>query len=414
MYYDYFGLKRAPFKITPDPDLFFPGANRGPILQSLTYAIGNGEGMLKVVGEVGSGKTMLCRMLQGAVPKYVEIVYLANPNLPPEQLAHAIAFELKLDVQPSDNKLRVIQLLQEFLIRKHAENHRVVMFVEEAQSMSIEALEELRLLSNLETYQEKLLQIVLFGQPELDHKLAAPHIRQLRERITYSFDLSPLQEYEVRDYINARLRVSGYQGVELFTPKAIRLTTGYSHGLLRRINIIADKACLAAYAGNAKEVGADHVKRAVLDSEFRANSSALWPKAGIVALIFLIGVGVWFLTGPLDILGRKSAVPGTDLQPGLAPDSYTAVHRNDPWGPGAVSDGGLKREDPSGSQLNQEKVHKRSPRSANRNKPRAEAKTSANFFLEPAPEQVSGLSTQLISGAILAPDTKRLANFPQE
>jgi len=168
MYYDYFNLKQPPFKITPDTSLFFPGGDRGAILDALIYAIVSGEGIVKLVGEVGSGKTTLCRMLEKELPKNIEIVYLANPSLSPDNILHAIAFELHLKVRPDDSRLKVMNSLQNYLLERHAENKQIVVFVEEAQSMPIATLEEIRLLSNLETAQNKLLQIVIFGQPELD------------------------------------------------------------------------------------------------------------------------------------------------------------------------------------------------------------------------------------------------------
>lgn len=271
MYYTSFGLCHPPFKITPDTRLFFAGGNRGAVLEALVYAIVSGEGIVKVVGEVGSGKTMLCRMLEVELPENVEIVYLANPSLSPDHILHAIAFELKLPVEGTDDRLRVMHALQDYLVRKHAENRRVVAFVEEAQSMPIETLEEIRLLSNLETQDDKLLQIVLFGQPELDASLAEPRIRQLKERITYSFYLSPFSTDEVRNYVESRLRISGYRGVGLFTQGAIRAISRSSKGLTRRINILADKALLAAFADNAVKVATRHVRRAARDSEFAAD-----------------------------------------------------------------------------------------------------------------------------------------------
>lgn len=269
MYYDHFGFRYPPFKITPDTSLFFPGGNRGAILEALSYAIRNGEGIVKVVGEVGSGKTMLCRMLEIELPKNIEIVYLANPRLSPDNILHAIAFELKLPVTDEDNRLLVMQSLQNYLLERHAENRQVVVFVEEAQSMPLATLEEIRLLSNLETNQYKLLQIVLFGQPELDDMLAKPQIRQLKERITYHFNLEPLRHNEIRDYLNARLRSCGYRGGTLFTNSAISLIARYSQGLLRRVNILADKALLASYADNSRRVGRRQIMAAVRDSEFR-------------------------------------------------------------------------------------------------------------------------------------------------
>ena len=272
MYYRHFGLQQPPFKITPDTRLFFPGGNRGAVLEALVYAVVNGEGIVKVVGEVGSGKTMLCRMLEKELPEHVDIVYLANPSVAPDQVLYAIAFELKLPVTAADDRLSVMQILQEFLIQRHAENRRVVVFVEEAQSMPMATLEEIRLLSNLETNQDKLLQIVLFGQPELDETLSKHDIRQLKERITYSFNLPPFEEAEIHDYINSRLRANGFRAGEVFSPRAVKNIHHYSKGLVRRVNILADKAMLAAFADNANKILPKHVRTAAEDSEFKVAS----------------------------------------------------------------------------------------------------------------------------------------------
>ncbi|MEX0951528.1 MAG: AAA family ATPase, partial [Gammaproteobacteria bacterium] len=184
-----------------------------------------------------------------------------------------------------DNRLVAMRALQDYLLERHAENRQVVIFVEEAQSMPLATLEEIRLLSNLETGQNKLLQMVMFGQPELDEQLARPQIRQLRERITHNFKLGPLSRNEIRDYLNARLRSCGYRGGNLFSNAAIALITRYSQGLLRRINILADKALLSAYAGNKRRVGRRQVMAAVRDSEMRPAWTAwLWPAIALIAL----------------------------------------------------------------------------------------------------------------------------------
>ena len=268
MYYPHFGLKEPPFKITPNTDFFFSGANRGAILDALVYAIMNGEGIIKVVGEVGSGKTMLCRMLQTILPEKIESIYLANPSVAPEDVLHAIAFELQLKVPKNADRLKVMQLLQAHLLNRHAEGRQVVIFVEEAQGMPLATLEEIRLLSNLEAKQDKLLQIVLFGQPELDANLSETHIRQLRERITHSFHLKPLGTKDISEYLILRLRAAGYHGPHLFSEAAIKKLSGSAEGLARRVNILADKSLLAAYADNEYQVSPKHVKAAIQDSEF--------------------------------------------------------------------------------------------------------------------------------------------------
>lgn len=268
MYYPHFGLQQPPFKITPNTDFFFSGGNRGAVLDALVYAIGNGEGIVKVVGEVGSGKTMLCRMLQTILPERIESIYLANPSVAPEDVLHAIAFELQLELPKDADRLKVMQALQAHLLNRHAEGRQVVIFVEEAQGMPLATLEEIRLLSNLETKQDKLLQIVLFGQPELDENLNQEQIRQLRERITHRFNLSPLQTKDVGEYLIFRLRAAGYHGPHLFTDASIKKLSLAAQGLVRRVNILADKALLAAFADNVYQVTPKHVKAAIQDSEF--------------------------------------------------------------------------------------------------------------------------------------------------
>lgn len=252
MYLDYFSLERYPFRITPDTSLFFSGGNqgRGVVLEAMVFAIENGEGILKVVGEVGSGKTMLCRMLEERLPESTEIVYLANPNLRADEILYAVAFELKLTVRTDTAKILIMQQLQDYLLKQHAANRKVLIIIEEAQSMPFETLEEIRLFSNLETHRDKLMQIIMFGQPELDDTLSAKNIRQLRERITHSFYLNPLTPNEVADYVRFRLGAAGCCCPQLFTRQAERLIATGSGGLTRRINILADKSLLAAYADN--------------------------------------------------------------------------------------------------------------------------------------------------------------------
>jgi len=294
MYEDYFGLERPPFKITPDTSLFYEGGKRGDILAALVYAVQRGEGIVKVVGEVGSGKTMLCRMLQLKLPKSVEIVYIANPSVSPEDILFVIAHELSLPVSREASKHKVMHSLQDYLLKRHMENRQVVLFIEEAQGMPLETLEEIRLLSNLETDQNKLLQIILFGQPELDENLARQSIRQLRERITHSFNLEPLTREEIYKYLNFRMREVGYRGPELINRAVAKKVEQHSGGLLRRINIIADKILLSAYAEGTHNLSAKHVSAAVNDSAFDSVSArrggAIWWFALVLlaALIFAL------------------------------------------------------------------------------------------------------------------------------
>jgi type II secretory pathway predicted ATPase ExeA len=326
MYNEHFGLRQAPFRITPDTSLFYTGGGRGDVLDALVYAITSGEGIVKVVGEVGTGKTMLCRMLEERLPDNVQIAYLANPSLRPDDILYAIAFELGLELPAGTTRLQVMHRLQETLLAVHARNRRVVALVEEAQRMPVDTLEEIRLLSNLETKNEKLLQIVLFGQPELDDNLALPGIRQLRERITHSFKLAPLARAEIQDYVAFRLREAGYRGRDAFSGDAYRVMSRASEGLTRRVNIIADKAMLAAFAENTHDVSARHVKVAIRDSEFDAATTrrargASKPAiaAGIAAAAIVAGAAGFFVGqrdhGAPGVAGVTASPPRTASAP---------------------------------------------------------------------------------------------------
>ena len=332
MYYQHFGLDRPPFKITPDTDFFFSGGNRGAVLEALLYAVTQGEGIVKVTGEVGSGKTMLCRMLQSRLPDEIEQVYLANPTVSPEEILRAIAFELGLPVPREASRIELMHALHEHLVKRHAEGRQVVVFVEESQSTPVATLEEIRLLSNLETRHHKLLQIVLFGQPELDAILAQPSIRQLRERIAHSFSLQPLRTEEVSEYLTFRLRAAGYRGPDLFAPKLVRYIADATGGLSRRVNLVADKALLAAFADNTHTVKLSHVQAAVRESEFSAKvvpPTARWMgSAAMLVAGAAIGVGAyWWLGGPTarspaPVAGNTStAVPAPDHPPSPGPES---------------------------------------------------------------------------------------------
>lgn len=268
MYQDFFGLRAPPFGITPDPAFFFKGSLRGDLLDALCYAVERGEGIIKVTGEVGCGKTMLCRMLVQRLPPHVDCLYLANPTLHPREVCYALAGELGL---PCDGWRvdEVIRALQAALIERHAARRQVVLLVEEAQAMPLDTLEELRLLSNLETAHSKLLQMVLFGQPELDAHLEMPHMRQLKERITQSFTVPRLPRGTVPDFLDFRMRAAGYRGPGAFSDPAALHIARVSNGIIRRINILADKALLAAYIDEERVVRVRHARAAVQDSPFR-------------------------------------------------------------------------------------------------------------------------------------------------
>jgi MSHA biogenesis protein MshM len=266
LYLEHFGLNEPPFRITPHTDFFFEGAERGATLEALAYAVLHDEGIVKVSGEVGSGKTMLCRMLMERLPHEVATIYLATPSLARDEILHAIADELELKL--SERRTVALRELQAHLIKLYGAGRRVVILIDEAHVMPEDTLEQVRLLSNLESSRHKLLQIVLFGQPELDATLAKPSLRQLRDRVTHGFRMRPLAAPEVVKYLDFRMRAAGYRGPEVFAPRAARALARASGGLTRRINILADKALLSAYSEGAHAIGEPHVKAAIADAEF--------------------------------------------------------------------------------------------------------------------------------------------------
>jgi MSHA biogenesis protein MshM len=299
MYLDHFGLQQAPFRITPHTEFFFAGANRGATLEALIYAITHDEGIVKVSGEVGSGKTMLCRMLLERLPDNVETVYLANPMLSRDEILLAIAAELRLPL-PEEHGHLLLRALQARLLEIYAAGRQVVALIDEAHAMPPEALEEIRLLSNLESSQHKLLQIVLFGQPELDQRLGENTMRQLNDRITHNFRLEPLHRRDVAVYLMFRLRAAGYRGPDLFSRQAIELVSKASEGLTRRINILADKALLAAFSEGVHQVDGRQVRAAIRDAQFRRIDGPAgikrWIGAGAAAALATIA-GLAYLAG---------------------------------------------------------------------------------------------------------------------
>jgi len=322
LYLEHFGLDEPPFRITPHPDFFFDGADRGATLEGLLYAILHDEGIVKVSGEIGSGKTTLCRVLMQRLPAEVETVFLANPSYSRSEILLAIAEELGL---PADNDpaMPALRALQAKLLDLYAAGKRVVVMIDEAHAMPEDALEQVRLLSNLESSRHKLLQIVLFGQPELDESLAKPSMRQLKDRITQSFRTRPLAGDEVGKYVAFRMRAAGYKGPEVFSPSAIATITRASSGLSRRINVLCDKALLAAFAGNTHAVTPREVRAAVADSDFAPLGGAR-PRLGrAIAAIALLACGAAAGAGLYYWLDRGQTHPTPSpperIKPAAAP-----------------------------------------------------------------------------------------------
>ncbi len=265
MYLDHFRLCELPFSLTPDTSFFYDRGTHQEALNVLLLALRSGEGFMKITGEVGTGKTLLCRKLLGALDGDYVTAYIHDPYLNAHALRRAVGWELGLEREASVE--RQARCLTEHLLALSTAGKRVVVLIDEAQALADDSLEAVRLLTNLETERHKLLQVVLFGQPELDARLAQPHLRQLKQRISFSYALRPLDRAGVEDYLNHRLQVAGYRGRSLLTPGAVRLLARASRGIPRLVNILCHKALMAAYGQGSARVRATHLRRAIADTD---------------------------------------------------------------------------------------------------------------------------------------------------
>lgn len=314
MYEQHFGLHRMPFALTPDTGFFFRNPAHVEALEVLRHALQSGEGFIKVTGEVGTGKTLLCRLLLNALDGDWLSAWVPNPHLDPEALRRAIADELQVALGPTPHQHTVMRKLYARLIELAGQGRRVVMVIDEAQALSDESLETLRLLSNLETETRKLLHIVLFGQPELDQRLARPHLRQLRQRIGFAYRLAPLDAQGVARYVQHRLAVAGHNGPPLFGETVLRRLHRASRGIPRLLNVLAHKSLLLAYGRGLREVGKRELALAVADTE-DASPLTSWSIHGrgmqarrwldylgfallVSAILLLVLGGVQFWMGP--------------------------------------------------------------------------------------------------------------------
>lgn len=277
MYLAHFGLNEFPFKLTPDTSFYYATKSYQEAINTLLIAISAGEGFIKITGEVGTGKTLLCRkLLKGLGPEY-KTAFIPNPHLDPNALLMALATELGLSLSAQSSHHELLAALTESLLDYARQDKRVVVCLDEVQAMPIETLEALRLLSNLETEKNKLLQVVIFGQPELEDKLNQPSIRQLRQRISFEYKLGGLQRDELSFYLNHRLHVAGYNGWGVFTPASLRFLHTHSAGVPRLVNILAHKALLSAYGKGQREVTLADMKAAVLDTQASVSALHRWP-----------------------------------------------------------------------------------------------------------------------------------------
>lgn len=267
MYLQHFNLNELPFSITPDTSFFMNRAGHQDALNVLLVALRSGEGFVKVTGEVGVGKTLLCRKLMNSLGPDYQVAYIHNPYIKPESLLLAIADALSVPYTERISQHILTKLITSALIRNHQDGKQVVVCLDEVQAMPVQTLEALRLLTNLETEKNKLLQVVLFGQPELDKLLNLPSVRQLKQRITFSYRLLPLNKVALAAYIHHRLAIAGRDDRKLFTGRAIDAVYKHSNGIPRLINIMCHKALICAFGEGARTVTHKHVSAAVRDME---------------------------------------------------------------------------------------------------------------------------------------------------
>ena len=271
-YLHFYGLKEAPFTISPNPRFLYLSAKHREALNHLLFGIRERKGFVQLTGEVGAGKTTLCRALLDHLPsEQYSTALILNPVLQPDQMMAAIATEFGLNVRGKD-RFETLQILNHFLLEEMAKGRDVVLIIDEAQNLTNDLLEQVRLISNLETDDRKLLQIVLMGQPELRDRLNDHSLRQLRQRITVRYHLRPLRFNEVKDYIRHRLHISGANGTPYFSMGAIWRVFNYSHGIPRLINAACDKCLLAGWVGQRDGINFGVANRAVreLEGEFAA------------------------------------------------------------------------------------------------------------------------------------------------
>src|SRR5262245_17287427 len=311
MYTGFFGLREKPFSLAPDPRYLFLSASHREALAHLLYGIEEGEGFIEVIGQVGTGKTTLCRTLLDRIGSDAEIAYIFNPSPSEVELLAAINREFGL---PTAVRTRtdLLDALNQFLVEKNAAGRRVLLVIDEAQNLDPAVLEQVRLLSNLETDRAKLLQIVLIGQPELEENLSRSDLRQLRQRITVRWSLRPLSRPEVAEYVEHRLRVAGLADPRLFTAGGLRALTRRSRGIPRLINALADRALLAAYTEGRREVQGRLVRRAARElpaTELGGGRAATGLRRGLAAALVVAGIGAGFLATAFLPRTKPATVP---------------------------------------------------------------------------------------------------------
>lgn len=299
MYQQHFGIRELPFNLSPDTSYYYNYASHQEALNVLLIALNNGEGFVKVTGEVGTGKTLLCRKLLNTLDDNYVTTYIPNPTLSPIELREALADELGIRYEKDLPPHRLLKLIYARLATYTSKGKRVVLMIDEAQAMPASTLEALRLLTNLETEKRKLLQVILFGQQELDDNLNAPSARQLKQRITFTYHLRPINPEDVAGYLYHRLNQAGYNRTDLFSHSSVKLLAKASHGVPRVINILAHKAMMSAYGQGLYRVERKHVRDAVKDTQQpklleQGMQMVSWRPAVSMSLTVALGVLILF------------------------------------------------------------------------------------------------------------------------
>lgn len=295
MYKSFFRLKELPFTLTPNTDFYYGLPPHQEALVVLQVALQSGEGFIKITGEVGTGKTLLLRKIMNSeLAENYEIAYLPNPYLTASEMRLALAKELSIEIRDND-EISVTDAINHRLIELNQQGRNVVVLIDESQDLPDETLEAIRLFGNLETESSKLVQIVLFGQPELDIRLRSDDFRQLRQRISFSYRLRSLSFDETRAYINYRLKTAGYEGVPLFTDRAIRSLWKGSRGIPRLINVLAHKCLMLAYGQGTIKIRPKIVRMAIFDTEDATKiNHEFWFVAIFVAMMVSLVLFLWF------------------------------------------------------------------------------------------------------------------------
>ena len=325
MYKQFFGLSHSPFSIAPDPRYLYMSERHREALAHLLYGVGSGGGFVLLTGEIGAGKTTVCRCFIEQVPSTCKLAYVFNPRLTVEELLQAVCAEFGIEVPPATSTRGYVDLVNRHLLAAHAAGMNSVLVIDEAQNLTADVLEQLRLLTNLETNERKLLQIILIGQPELRTMLARPELEQLAQRVIARYHLGPLTRRETANYIAHRMAVAGHSGAPAFTARVAARVHGLTGGVPRRINLLCDRALLGAYVENDRTVTTGILRRAAREvfapaTPRAARRWALFPAGAACAMV--IGAAAAWQLAPVPavpVTATHATAPAAAAAPSLAP-----------------------------------------------------------------------------------------------